>query len=440
MQFQEIFPARRFFGAMASLYIALIAASCGPLGSEVGSGSLAEGDDDHGDDGGGGQGGMGGEANGSAGESGGAGAGDVSDAGPADGLGGRSDAGSEGGAAGADPSDGVGDADAEGRVPMFIAQGDVGRTTISCDGGRTWIEDQFNASPARCENGVDCDHDGGAGRGIVFGDGWFFATFGWVSGVGERAYGVYRSEDGVKWQKVTERTIFAGLAYQNGVLLGGAASASRSEDKGATWTHRVATRLSVGNARRTGASDYDGGRFFIYGSGGGDDDLVVSSDGGRTFWKPTARPAACTSSQWSGGFASGNGVTILIDGTSVCRTTDGGKTFIAQSVPGTKTSHIVWTGDEFFVWSPAVLHRSSDGQTWNTTVVKPSRERGPVAHGNGTFVAVSGSYQGQRFERSRDGVTWTEATSYGKGHRIRAMAFGYGFPSAACKASREAVR
>src|SRR5690606_6858809 len=84
-------------------------------------------------------------------------------------------------------------------VPLFVAQGHLGRTVISCDGGQSWTADQSNDAEAQCWSGPDdepdCDHDPGAGRGIVFADGWFVATFGWGP-----PGGIVRSRDGVAWE------------------------------------------------------------------------------------------------------------------------------------------------------------------------------------------------------------------------------------------------
>src|SRR5690606_33849550 len=65
-------------------------------------------------------------------------------------------------------------------VPVFIAQGHLGRTTISCDDGRTWIHNQSQDDAARCfENDLDCDHHPYAARGIAHGEGTFLLTWGW---------------------------------------------------------------------------------------------------------------------------------------------------------------------------------------------------------------------------------------------------------------------
>lgn len=51
-------------------------------------------------------------------------------------------------------------------VPMFVAQGHAGRTTISCDDGLSWVAHQSDDDTLDCFDPYDCDHDAGAGRGI----------------------------------------------------------------------------------------------------------------------------------------------------------------------------------------------------------------------------------------------------------------------------------
>ena len=57
-----------------------------------------------------------------------------------------------------------------GTTPMFVAQGFVGRTTISCDDGRTWVADHSDDEAMRCFSatpGSDCDHNGQRAMGLV---------------------------------------------------------------------------------------------------------------------------------------------------------------------------------------------------------------------------------------------------------------------------------
>ena len=100
-------------------------------------------------------------------------------------------------------------------------------------------------------------------------------------------------------------------------------------------------------------------------------------------------------------------------------------------MPGARfTSGLVYTGTELMIWSRGKLHRSPDGATWSTEnldVRHPDGSAaglvslGPVARSpGGTFVAVAGRYETQRFYRSLDGLRWDElaATAYAGGHPV----------------------
>ena len=89
---------------------------------------------------------------------------------------------------------------------MFVAQGLMGRLTVSCDDGHTWIANQSwdlagdalvcgSTEPVDCYadsstcsylgwNGCvtgtcDCLHHPGFSKGVAYGNGHFVATFGW---------------------------------------------------------------------------------------------------------------------------------------------------------------------------------------------------------------------------------------------------------------------
>ena len=72
-----------------------------------------------------------------------------------------------------------------GTVPMFVAQGQAGRTIISCDDGRTWVADRSDEAWGYCSD-HDCDHGPGAGHGITWG----------APGA------LKRSRDGVTWESL----------------------------------------------------------------------------------------------------------------------------------------------------------------------------------------------------------------------------------------------
>jgi hypothetical protein len=321
-------------------------------------------------------------------------------------------------------------------VPIVVAQGHLARTTISCDGGQSWVADQSSDQGAVCwlppSNLPDCDHDPGAGRGVAFGDGWFVATFGWGPPGGLR-----RSADGVSWEETLSGTTFAGVAFGNGVFLAGSNQPQRSDDLGATWEELAPIGLTA-NARRFGFADVMGGRFVLAGD---DDNIAVSSDAGESWLLPTV-PAGCGAAiQTEGGIAAGNGAIVVLGGQgNSCVSDDGGETWELFSVGSDISSHLVWTGAVFRAWSYGEMHESSDGRTWSATATVPGDLLlGPTAIDDaGTMVGVRGGWQTwygeQEFYRSSDGVTWETlpSGSFSGSHPVRAMAFGRGSASATC--------
>jgi hypothetical protein len=167
---------------------------------------------------------------------------------------------------------------------------------------------------------------------------------------------------------------------------------------------------------------------------------MLTSDGGKTWWRPTTLPADCTVDQWSGGIADGGGVILMVSAQGVaCRSTDGGMTFSSAPVGGTVRGRLLWTGSEFVTWGQRGLYRSSDGAAWTAqATVRPNLPIGPVARGDsGTFVAVKDEWQQwygkQDFYRSRDGVTWEVLPAFAGRHPISFIAFGRGARPAACR-------
>jgi hypothetical protein len=322
---------------------------------------------------------------------------------------------------------------------MFVASGHMGRTTISCDDGRTWVADRSFDDAARCfTGGLDCDHHPGAAKGIAYGDGFFFTTHGWGTGGAVR-----RSRDGVEWEPLTEGTSFGGVAFGGGRLLGGSRDPVFSDDDGDSWTDGGPSGISVWSIRRTGFADHEGGRFVMVASHAALE-VVVSSDGGESWWHPSSIPADCGGAIMDrGGIAYGDGNLVILGGNGLaCRSTDGGDTWTAHRVADSVESHLLWAGDRFVVWSVGAMHTSADGVSWSTTPTEPGLSLGAVAYrpDTGTFVAVNSGwaqwYGEQRFYRSEDGIVWEPLSSdaFVGGHPVRFIAFGHGEPSEACAA------
>lgn len=328
-------------------------------------------------------------------------------------------------------------------VPLFVAQGQLGRTTVSCDGGDTWIGehtslDSYMGRPIAemtCDNftcDCNCDHNAHPARGIVFGGGFFIATFGW----GETGL-VQRTQDGATWEVVLEDSKFGGLAYVQSTWIAADAEARRSLDGGATWSEPMSTGHGV---RRVGQTTAFEGRVILVGESG---QAAISSDAGLTWWLPETFPAACGAGiQFEGGIVSNGAVWLMVGGDGVtCRSTDGGNVWVQGSVGSVGSgvsSHLVWNGTVFQVWSPGQLHESGDGLSWSSRAVTPENLTiGAVASDeHGGLAAVRGGWnswdENQEFYRSADGLVWELASHFTKGDSIRTIAFGYGKKPAEC--------
>jgi hypothetical protein len=81
-------------------------------------------------------------------------------------------------------------------VPIFVALGYQGRTTVSCDDGKTWIANRSDDDAVECFNPTDC------GTTVTPGEVWRLATVGslrtLVGGL-----------DGILWDEL-EPTSFVG--------------------------------------------------------------------------------------------------------------------------------------------------------------------------------------------------------------------------------------
>lgn len=316
---------------------------------------------------------------------------------------------------------------------MFVAQGHGGRTIISCDEGRSWVADQSDEEWSYCSNN-DCDHDPGAGRGITWGDGWFFATFGWGSPGTLR-----RSEDGVRWETVLDGQTLGGVVYGNGRLVAASRKGQYSDDQGDTWNDFNRVELTTWNVRDAAFVPYESGRFIMAAQ---DDvpEIVVSTDG-SSWIRPESAPIDCGGGSYQGHIAYGNGTIIMAGaGGVVCHSKDGGRRWHSKSVAGDLRANLVWNGSEFMTWSRGMLYRSTDGEDWTATETLPGDVDVGVAavSDSGTIVGVSNGweqhYDSQSFYRSEDGVHWEvlPQSAYTGGHPIKVIAFGYGKPSQHC--------
>jgi len=358
-----------------------------------------------------------------------------------------------------------------GKVPVFIAQGMVGRTTISCDDGKTWVADRAwdsenndhlcGSTNVVCDDAssscsqrwydgecstftpCDCGHSPGFSKGVTFDGEQFVATWGWGwPGT------VARSTNGVDWEPTMEDANFGGIAFGAGRYVLAARDNFWSAD-GVTWTAGATAEFSgpnepiIWSVRSFAFADYEAGRFIATASGNVDMDVLTSSDGGETWWRPSVLPPGCGSGVSTyGGIVYGNGIIAMIGVGSACRSLDGGDTWtLSTFTDDLIVANPIFRDGAFWVWShyDHVLFTSADALTWTETAMTTPTTLAAVSQNptTGTLVAVSSMWQGydaQEFLRSSDGLTW-EALGDGafvKSHPIFDVQFGYADPSAAC--------
>ena len=162
------------------------------------------------------------------------------------------------------------------------------------------------------------------------------------------ARGVYRTEDGGRtWAHtlfVDDETSAVDLAMAADTPAVVYASLSnglyRSNDQGRTWTKLDATGLTVDGATIAVAEGTNARRVYALGGRRGGGGLFRSDDGGKTFALMTSRLAS------AGGHLyvdPANPDVVYTMGTSVYRSTDGGRTLDAiKGAPGGDDPHAMW--------------------------------------------------------------------------------------------------
>lgn len=318
---------------------------------------------------------------------------------------------------------------------MFVAQGHGGRTTVSCDDGYTWVGNQSSDDALRCFEGIDCDHRFDAARGIIYGDGYFFATYGWGP-----PGGIERSRDGLTWETVREGTAFSGMSVGSDLVVAGSRFGEFSDDLGETWQAIGDPMLTQWNVRSSAFVPAAGGLFIMVADG---PELTLSADA-VSWWRPDTFPNTCGQGMHNkGSILYGNGAIVIVGGNGVaCRSIDGGRNWTDHRFADSSDSDAVWTGSQFMVWGAGQRYSSTDGATWTATPTVPSgmRINAVAASDTGTLVAVShrwlGWYEAQEFYRSEDGVNWTALpeSNYVGSHPIWFIAFGHGATSDLCPA------
>lgn len=321
---------------------------------------------------------------------------------------------------------------------VIMATGHVGRTVMSCDGGLTWINDRSDNDATRCwvtgdPNYLECDHTPTSGHGVAFGEGAFYANFGWGYNGSVR-----KSIDGKNWTTLRTDGWGGGIAYVKNTVFLLWGTWQRSLDQGLTWAgiqNSPAYMIDHPLLFRFGEQLIAAGRY----------EIGVSDDQGVTWTLPTSYQRS-----WGGGnFAKGNGVIVGMTtswGTSpnpnvlyAVRSADSGKTWTGQQLAtgaGQTWDSVVFNGTHFVAWSRGLVYKSMDGMTWTSAPLVSTGTylkqwfSGPITYDPGTknYIAIprGALYDKQRALISSDGFTWTplDVAKFKGGHPIYDFAFG----------------
>ena len=358
------------------------------------------------------------------------------------------------------------------RVPLLMAQGRMGSTVLSCDGGKGWfgardmaaegdwgycdmpqpdatcdagscwtwdrVEQPDGTRASECVQTTPCkcrDHATGSATKVAWGGDQFIAAFGW----GQPGT-LFRSKDGVSVEAITPegRPNPQGAAWGGGTWILGTDRVHRSLDNGDTWSFRErADRLNelghpsdIHFIEGVGAN----GRFLLLGRLGAyiSDDLGVTWDKVQEWpeWEYDFAGRTITTSCGNFGTkAASHGQTVVVTRTqpdSFCVSKDAGLSFERVPLPefARGAGPAAWDGQRFHVIADRHHLSSPDGVTWTATDLDRAfwSMRAVYDHRTKTFAGVKGSYDDQRFFWSDDGVAWNEVPQ-GKAPRGHALKF-----------------
>ncbi len=329
-------------------------------------------------------------------------------------------------------------------IPVFIAQGTVQRTLMSCDGGLSWVYDTSTDDKLRCFSPTDCDHHPGRPQGLVFENGRFYASFGHGS-----PSTVLSTDDGQNWQVIMKNDAeFGGLGIINGTLFGATTPFTSGTNEGKTWTVAKADPFPGGNNSYRGAFALKSGKGRIFLNGDAPTGLIYSSDFGLSWTQASGWGTQCDTRESA--VQSSNGIAILGSyNKPPCFTTDGGATWKKSKLTGPLTT-ATWAENRFVGVSEGSIVESLDGDNWTISKLpKPlpgSFEKITYHPTLKRFVGVTQGwnnwYENQKFFWSNDGLSWTEVAP-GKvkgGHPIIDIIAGTAKPSTLCQSQSTTLK
>lgn len=296
-------------------------------------------------------------------------------------------------------------------VSVFVAMGWGGRRIISCDEGRTWINDH--------QDSVEDDwHQSYSPKGLAYHDGLFAVLTGWgMPGI------VRTSRDGIDWQETSLPSSYGGIGFDGDqvVIMGGGANLF-SVDDGATWTEHDSPLPPVGRDTMSFGSVW---------LGAGDGQLYVRV--GEADWQLVGGcPGDVGGIGERGGFARGGGRLLVVGGDqTTCAIDEVSGEFLGAGSFGDPIEFEgkpAFIGGEFWAANGTTLHTSGDGVTWTARSLPVPLSLFAQSTA-GTIVGI----HGDAFHYSDDGRTWQEAAAP-LGNGIVRLVHGRAIASEQCPA------
>jgi hypothetical protein len=321
---------------------------------------------------------------------------------------------------------------------VFLASGHMGRTIFSCDDGKTWIHDMSDNDSVRCwvdgdPNYVECDHTPNSGHGVDFGDGFFYANFGWGYNGSLR-----RSSDGVHWQIIKSNAWGGGVAYSQGSLYLDWGNGFLSNDQGLTWINNNMNPLQGFDHAKTYRTQ---DKIVSMGNANGSKTFALSADGGKNWQYPATLQVG-----WLRKVVHGAANQIVVIGVletsnvgySAVSLDDGLTWIIKQQGQGLDWNNLHYAKNKFVSWANDKFWQSSDGLNWTATnIIVDENVNKKLPYGissynpaTGTFVFISnvwaGYYDKQKAYRSTDGIHWYElsTSNFKGGHPLNDIVLG----------------
>lgn len=374
-------------------------------------------------------------------------------------------------------------------TPILVALGEVGRSTVSCDGGRTWVADTtLQDDPAlsrlfcdveqpdlRCgagtcqypndsgvcsENSCGCAQLPFASRGGMVHAGWVFKKVGEVQG-----NVLQRSRDGVTWETVVDAddnyVIGPAVAGDDLLLVGFNPSADlnvwSSTDDGATWSEPAVFDLTELWAPTKAVTIQHEGQDVALFFGRINSPLALRATSAGAIAPIADIPSECLNPN---NILIGNGRVLLVNGVdTLCISDDGGQSFTVatgvepfasgalqlflsthiadQGVAYDGTSMYLF-GRSFAQQGPTVL-RTTDGTAWDDLGLQPEIDLPVITYDPRArrFVAWAGAYETQQVYLSDDAITWeaVDPAGFTRGHPITSVEVSVAPEGFACPSS-----